>query len=81
MEAATDSPTPTNNKAIDTSRTVGTHTQLSKSPIHMHKPLHHNQRTEGDSNKEAMIIGMIKDKPPPLVDMVSFESVDTAGQA
>ena len=46
----------------------------------MHKPLHYNQRTEGDSNKQAMIIAMIKDKPPPLVDMVSFESVDTAGQ-
>lgn len=75
MEAVTDSPIPTS------SRAMATHTQLSKRAIHMHRPLLHSRRTEGDSNKEVMTIGMIKDKPPPLADMVSFRSVDTAGQA
>lgn len=68
---ATDKPTPTSNKAIDTSKMPETHTQLSKEPIHMLNilPLR-SLLTEGNSSKGVMTIGMSKPKRPPVADMV-----------
>lgn len=61
----------TSSKAADTSKTLGIHTQLSREVIHMpNNLLPHNLPMEGDSNKEATMIGMGKDKRP-AADMVS----------
>lgn len=69
---ATDRPTPTSSKAIDMSRMPETHTKLSKKAIHMLNKLPlHSLRTEGNSRKGVMTIGMSKPTRYPPAAMVS----------